>query len=162
MRSTSDPKVTRESIELVINSLKHAFDETTKDGAITVACDVSATDWQLVVSDNGFGKPDCVFAQPKAGLGAGVVKALARQLDAQVVTVSGAMGTKVFGYSRDVCGPLNLRRPNNPRPRFKLNSEEKFLHFRNCHGLKSQRLASWLGGCDVRQLRPDPVLPEGA
>jgi two-component sensor histidine kinase len=81
--------------ELVINSLKHAFNETTKDGEITVSYDVSGTDWQLAVSDNGSGKPDCVFAQPKAGLGTGVVKALAKQLDAQVVTLSGAMGTKV-------------------------------------------------------------------
>jgi len=81
--------------ELVINSLKHAFDETTKDGKIRVSYDVSGTDWQLAVSDNGCGKPDGVFAQPKTGLGTGVVKALSKQLDAQVVTVSGALGTKV-------------------------------------------------------------------
>jgi two-component sensor histidine kinase len=81
--------------ELVINSLKHAFDETTKDGEIRVSYDVSGTDWQLAVSDNGSGKPDGVFAQPKTGLGTGVVKALSKQLDAQVVTVSGASGTKV-------------------------------------------------------------------
>jgi two-component sensor histidine kinase len=81
--------------ELVINSLKHAFNETTKDGLITVAYDMSGTDWQLAVSDNGSGKPDGVFAQPKTGLGTGVVKALAKQLDAQVVTLSGASGTKV-------------------------------------------------------------------
>ena len=81
--------------ELVINSLKHAFNDTTKDGDIKVSYDVSGTDWQLAVADNGCGKPDGVFAQPKTGLGTGVVKALARQLDAQVVTVSGALGTKV-------------------------------------------------------------------
>jgi chemotaxis protein methyltransferase CheR len=81
--------------ELVINSLKHAFNETTKGGEITVAYDVSGTDWQLAVSDNGSGKPDGVFAQPKTGLGTGVVKALSKQLDAQVVTMSGALGTKV-------------------------------------------------------------------
>ena len=81
--------------ELVINSLKHAFDESTKDGEITVAYDVSGTDWQLAVSDNGSGKPDGVFAQPKTGLGTGVVKALAKQLDAHVETLSGASGTKV-------------------------------------------------------------------
>jgi two-component sensor histidine kinase len=81
--------------ELVINSLKHAFNETTNDGVITVAYDVSGTDWQLAVSDNGSGKPDGVFAQPKTGLGTGVVKALAKQLNAQVVTLSGALGTKV-------------------------------------------------------------------
>ena len=81
--------------ELVINSLKHAFNETTKGGEITVAYDVSGTDWQLAVSDNGSGKPHGVFAQPKTGLGTGVVQALAKQLDAQVVTLSGALGTKV-------------------------------------------------------------------
>ena len=95
MRSTSDPKVTRESIELVINSLKHAFEGTAEDGEIRVSYDVSGTDWQLAVADNGCGKPDGVFAQPKTGLGTGVVKALSKQLDAQVVTVSGASGTKV-------------------------------------------------------------------
>jgi two-component sensor histidine kinase len=81
--------------ELVINSLKHAFKDSSKDGAISVTYDVSGTDWQLAVSDNGSGKPDGVFAQPKTGLGTGVVKALAKQLDAQVVTASGALGTKV-------------------------------------------------------------------
>ena len=81
--------------ELVINSLKHAFKETLKGGEIAVVYDVSGTDWRLAVSDNGSGKPDGVFAQPKTGLGTGVVKALARQLDAQVVTLSGALGTKV-------------------------------------------------------------------
>ncbi len=70
---------------------------------IIVSYDVSGTDWQLAVADNGSGKPDGVFAQPKTGLGTGVVKALARQLDAQVVTLSSASGTKVFGYSRHVC-----------------------------------------------------------
>jgi chemotaxis protein methyltransferase CheR len=40
-------------------------------------------------------KPDGVFAQPKTGLGTGVVKALAKQLDVRVVTESGALGTKV-------------------------------------------------------------------
>ena len=33
--------------ELVINSLKHAFSEDTKEGQITVAYDVSGTDWKL-------------------------------------------------------------------------------------------------------------------
>jgi two-component sensor histidine kinase len=81
--------------ELVINCLKHAFNETSKDGQIAVTYDVSGTDWRLGVTDNGVGKPDGVFAQPKAGLGTGVVKALAKQLDAQVVTLSTASGTRV-------------------------------------------------------------------
>jgi len=43
----------------------------------------------------GLEKTDGVFAQPKSGLGTGIVKALAKQLDAQVVTLSGPMGTTV-------------------------------------------------------------------
>jgi len=81
--------------ELVINSLKHAFKARTKDGQIAVSYEVSGTDWKLSVIDNGAGKPDGVFAQPKSGLGTGIVKALAKQLDAQVVTVSGPKGTTI-------------------------------------------------------------------
>lgn len=81
--------------ELVINSLKHAFNENTKDGQITVRYEVSGTDWKLSVVDNGIGKPDGVFAQPKTGLGTGIVNALAKQLNAQVETVSDAKGTTV-------------------------------------------------------------------
>jgi two-component sensor histidine kinase len=81
--------------EVVINALKHAFAADTKDGLITVSYEVSGTDWKLSVSDNGIGKPDGVFAQPKAGLGTGIVKALAKQLDSQVVTLSGPKGTTV-------------------------------------------------------------------
>lgn len=81
--------------ELVINSLKHAFNESSKDARITVTYDVFGKDWKLAVVDNGVGKPDGVFAQPKSGLGTGIINALATQLDAQVVTVSGPQGTTV-------------------------------------------------------------------
>jgi two-component sensor histidine kinase len=81
--------------ELVINSLKHAFNESSKDARITVTYDVFGKDWKLVVIDNGIGKPDGVFAQPKSGLGSGIISALASQLDAQIVTVSGPQGTSV-------------------------------------------------------------------
>jgi two-component sensor histidine kinase len=81
--------------ELVINSLKHAFNESSKDARITVAYDVFGKDWKLVVADNGIGKPDGAFAQPKTGLGSGIISALASQLDAQVITVSGHQGTIV-------------------------------------------------------------------
>ena len=81
--------------ELVINSLKHAFNAETKDGRIAVSYEVSGTDWKLSVVDNGIGKPDGVFSQAKSGLGTGIVKALAKQLDSQVVTVSGPKGTTV-------------------------------------------------------------------
>jgi chemotaxis protein methyltransferase CheR len=81
--------------ELVINSLKHAFKAGTKDAQIAVSYEVSGTDWKLSVVDNGIGRPDGVFAQPKSGLGTGIVKALAKQLDSQVVTLSGPKGTAV-------------------------------------------------------------------
>ena len=81
--------------ELVINSLKHAFNENSKDALIKVTYDVFGKDWKLVVADNGIGKPEGVFAQPKSGLGTGIITALASQLDAQLVTVSGSQGTIV-------------------------------------------------------------------
>jgi two-component sensor histidine kinase len=81
--------------ELVMNALKHAFPDNKVEGQINVAYDTSGTDWRLSVSDNGIGKPDGVFAQGKAGLGTGIIKALAQQLDAKVVTVSGLEGTTV-------------------------------------------------------------------
>ena len=81
--------------ELVMNALKHAFLDEKAAGQITVAFDTAGTDWKLSVSDNGVGKPDGVFAQAKTGLGTGIVKALAQQLDAKLVTSSDLQGTTV-------------------------------------------------------------------
>jgi two-component sensor histidine kinase len=81
--------------ELVMNALKHAFPDNKVEGQINVAYDTSGTDWRLSVSDNGIGRPDGVFAQGKTGLGTGIIKALAQQLDAKLVTVSGLKGTTV-------------------------------------------------------------------
>jgi hypothetical protein len=38
-------------------SLKYAFSESTQDGQIRLAFDVSGTDWKLAVTDNGVGRP---------------------------------------------------------------------------------------------------------
>ena len=81
--------------ELVMNALKHAFPDDKSDGRITVGYDAAGADWKLSVSDNGAGRPDGVFAQPKTGLGTSIVKALAQQLGAQVETLAGAEGTTV-------------------------------------------------------------------
>jgi chemotaxis protein methyltransferase CheR len=81
--------------ELVMNSLKYAFNTDKGDGRIMVSYEVSGTDWKLSVADNGAGKPHGIYAQPKSGLGTGIVKALAKQLDARVETVSGDHGTMV-------------------------------------------------------------------
>jgi two-component sensor histidine kinase len=81
--------------ELVMNALKHAFRDDKTKGQIIVAYDMIGTNWKLSISDNGIGKPDGGFAQGKSGLGTGIVKALAHQLDAQVVTLAGPEGTTV-------------------------------------------------------------------
>ena len=81
--------------ELVMNALKHAFPDDRAEGRITVAYQTAGTNWKLSVSDDGIGKPDGVFAQPKIGLGTGIVKALAQQLGAQVETSAGPEGTTV-------------------------------------------------------------------
>ena len=78
-----------------MNALKHAFPADNVEGQIIVAYDVEGTNWKVSVADNGIGKPDGVFAQPKSGLGTGIVRALAQQLDAQVETLSGPEGTTV-------------------------------------------------------------------
>jgi chemotaxis protein methyltransferase CheR len=81
--------------ELVMNALKHAFPPDKAKGQVTVAYDMIGTNWKLLVSDNGIGKPRDGFAQGRSGLGTGIVKALAHQLDAQVETLSGPEGTTV-------------------------------------------------------------------
>jgi chemotaxis protein methyltransferase CheR len=81
--------------ELVMNALKHAFPDDKAKGEIVVAYDTIGTNWKLSISDTGIGKPAGGFAQGKSGLGTGIVKALAHQLDAQVETLAGPEGTTV-------------------------------------------------------------------
>jgi two-component sensor histidine kinase len=81
--------------ELVMNALKHAFPDQNMKGRINVAYDVDGTNWKLSVADNGIGKPDGVFAQPKTGLGTGIIKALAQDLNAKIETLAGPDGTIV-------------------------------------------------------------------
>ena len=81
--------------ELVMNALKHAFPSENMKGRINIAYDVDGTNWKLTVADNGIGKPDGVFAQSKTGLGTGMVKALAQELNANVETLAGPEGTIV-------------------------------------------------------------------
>ena len=81
--------------ELVMNALKHAFPTEKMNGLINITYDVDGTNWKLSVADNGIGKPDGVFAQPKTGLGTGIIKALAQDLNAKVETLAGPDGTIV-------------------------------------------------------------------
>lgn len=80
--------------ELVINSLKHAFPDDRRGGAITVWFRSSGTGWTLRVDDDGIGFPaDAADSAP--GLGTGIVEALARQLDASVTITDACPGTRV-------------------------------------------------------------------
>ncbi len=81
--------------ELVMNALKHAFPADKIDGRIAIMYAVNGTNWKLSVADNGVGRPDGVFAQPKIGLGTGIIKALAQQIDAKVETLATPEGTTV-------------------------------------------------------------------
>jgi two-component sensor histidine kinase len=81
--------------ELVMNALKHAFPEDKVAGEIVVKYQSLGSNWKLTVSDDGVGKQDGLFAQQKAGLGTGIIKALSHQLNAQVETLANARGTTV-------------------------------------------------------------------
>jgi two-component sensor histidine kinase len=81
--------------ELVINALKHAFPDDRRDGQVIVSYEVDGSNWRLVVSDNGAGKPDAGAIAAKGGLGTSLITALAHQLDAKVETVSGQGGISV-------------------------------------------------------------------
>ncbi|MDP2782448.1 sensor histidine kinase [Devosia sp.] len=79
--------------ELVINALKHAFpDQAT--GMILIDYRSSGTDWTLSVTDNGIGMPAGIDA-PKAGLGSGIVEALARNLLSDIQSTNTDPGTAV-------------------------------------------------------------------
>lgn len=79
--------------ELVINALKHAFPDE-RQGKIEVRYDSGDGNWTLAVSDNGVGIPADEDA-PKAGLGTGIVEALAKNLDAGIAMSDAGPGTTV-------------------------------------------------------------------
>lgn len=79
--------------ELVINALKHAFPKQ-ETGRIVIDYRSEANDWILTVSDNGVGMP-AGSATPKAGLGTGIVEALARNLQSEIKLSDANPGTVV-------------------------------------------------------------------
>jgi PAS domain S-box-containing protein len=80
--------------ELVINALKHAF-PSGHAGQIVVRYDVDGAGWRLSVSDNGTGWSDDRHERIDAGLGTGIVEALAHQLGARAEVSTGPHGTTV-------------------------------------------------------------------
>ena len=79
--------------ELVINALKHAFQDQPRGGIAIEYCS-TGRDWALSVTDNGIGMPAGSDA-PKAGLGTGIVEALARNLRAEIQLSGAGPGTVV-------------------------------------------------------------------
>ncbi len=79
--------------ELVINALKHAFPNHRR-GEILVDYQAAGSNWALSVTDDGVGMPlDATTA--RRGLGANIVEALAKQLNAQVAISASNPGTAV-------------------------------------------------------------------
>jgi chemotaxis protein methyltransferase CheR len=81
--------------ELVINALKYAFPDQSKDAGVVVRYETNGTHWKLSVSDNGVGRAMGCGPPAKGGLGTSLVKALAQQLDAQVNTVNSPNGMNI-------------------------------------------------------------------
>lgn len=79
--------------ELVINALKHAFPDQPV-GMIEIAYHSSGNDWTLSVTDNGIGMP-AGSAAPKAGLGTGIIEALAKNLQGTIQLSDAGPGTAV-------------------------------------------------------------------
>lgn len=88
--------------ELVINALKHAFPGE-RTGAIAIDYRSSGNDWTLSVSDNGIGMGVGSDA-PKAGLGTGIVEALAKNLNGEIQFGEADLGTAVTISHREGTG----------------------------------------------------------
>ncbi|MFD0987803.1 PAS domain-containing sensor histidine kinase [Methyloligella solikamskensis] len=97
---TTVPSATAVSIglivtELVINALKHAFNPDTAAGLIVVTYEVAEPGWRLTVADNGMGNSASPHNNAKPGLGTGIVRALAKQLEGRAEVSMGSSGTSV-------------------------------------------------------------------
>lgn len=79
--------------ELVINALKHAFPNQ-PTGSIRIEYHSEGSDWKLSVIDDGIGMLSGAQA-PKAGLGTGIVEALARNLECEIQLSDANPGTSV-------------------------------------------------------------------
>jgi len=88
--------------ELVINALKHAFPDD-RMGTIVIGYRSSGDDWTLSITDDGIGMPAGTDA-PKAGLGTGIVEALARNLQGEIRLSDAGPGTAVTISHRQGAG----------------------------------------------------------
>jgi len=76
--------------ELVINAIKYAFPEPRADALILVGFESAGEGWVLTVADNGVGALDTAAPPAHGGLGAAIVEALVKQLDARMQVDSAA------------------------------------------------------------------------
>jgi chemotaxis protein methyltransferase CheR len=82
--------------ELVINAVKYAFPNDRPDALILVSYESQGADWTLTVCDNGVGKSEAEApATAGGGLGTIIVKALVKQLHAQMEAHSTTGGVSV-------------------------------------------------------------------
>ena len=79
--------------ELVINALKHAFPRHAR-GKIVVDYRSNGPDWTLSVKDDGVGMPTG-DQRAKAGLGTGIIEALATHLGSSIQVLASNPGVAV-------------------------------------------------------------------
>jgi two-component sensor histidine kinase len=94
--------------ELVINALKHAF-RGHAAGKIIVDYHSEGKAWTLAVSDNGVGMPTGT-RKPAAGLGTGIIEALAKHLGATIRVVASNPGVAITVF-HDYEETVRLRAP---------------------------------------------------
>jgi two-component sensor histidine kinase len=80
--------------ELVINALKHAYPGHAR-GKIIVDYHAEGPNWRLTVKDDGIGMPTGT-RKAEAGLGTGIVEALAKHLEAIVQVIDSDPGTAIM------------------------------------------------------------------
>jgi chemotaxis protein methyltransferase CheR len=81
-------------IELITNSIKHAFPQEQR-GSIIATYRTRGSDWSLAVSDDGVGISNSSMNVSHSGYGTKIVNALADELDARVIIQSSPKGTRV-------------------------------------------------------------------
>jgi two-component sensor histidine kinase len=91
--------------ELVINALKHAFPDS-RNGKIVIDYRSNGENWTMSVNDDGIGMP-AGEEKARPGLGTGIVKALAGQIQAVVRVVDAKPGASVtISHDEAVAGEL--------------------------------------------------------
>jgi len=81
--------------ELVINAVKYAFPAAKPGAMVQVTYECRGDEWKLSVADNGVGKQSPDAARGGGGLGTAIVRALAKQLGADVAEVKRDPGMTV-------------------------------------------------------------------